>query len=255
MPDRRAGRRTADRSVTKALVVRSNFSGSCKEHDIRITIIGGPASGKSTLTDLLTADDAGIQTFGVRRFFAEQLTAGSELGDRVRAYVTSNAWIPDSIVVEGVVHELRNRLGRSFILEGMPGNAHQARLLDAVLTDHGLPLDAAIHVETPRNVAIERAARRQVCLRCDGGSHQVVLNRTGSCTGCGNPPSRRESDSGEAFLCRLDTHAGHAAELVEYYAQTGRLINVPGVTTPSDMHRRCRAALEAQKHSRQDITT
>jgi adenylate kinase len=196
---------------------------------MRIVIIGRPASGKSTLTDLLTARDPNLATFGVRRHFSAQVEAGTAVGNAVRAIVERNDWIPDELVVGAVRSLLESgELGSGFILEGMPGNREQARLLDALLAEHGLPLDCAVHVATPEPVCVARAARRTVCYRCDGGSHQAVrAANPDRCARCGGPVTPRDADATEPFTRRLALYRVQSREILGYYGAT-RVLTVDG---------------------------
>lgn len=199
---------------------------------MRITIIGRPASGKSTLTANMLARDQGLRSFGVRRHFAAEVERGTPTGLRVRDLVAGHQWIPDPIVVGAVDQVLSSgRLGSAFVFEGMPGNRAQARLLDAVLDRLALPLDGVIWVDTPEAVCRARAARRLVCYRCDGGSHEARrVEGTMRCASCGSAVTPRAADADQPLSARLALYQGQCAELRDYYGP--RVHRVDGTLTP-----------------------
>jgi adenylate kinase len=204
---------------------------------LRIAIVGRPASGKSTLTGNLLRENPSAGSFGVRRHFMEQIRAGSEIGRAAQGVVEAGGWIPDELVAKAVRRQLeRGTLGEEFIFEGMPGNRRQAELLDEVLDELGLPLTAAVHVDTPDEVCRQRASLRTVCDACDGGSHQAVEDpeRPGRCARCQGPITRRAADLPEYLAYRLDLHRRQGPEIVEFY-RGPRLIEVDGSNSPADV--------------------
>lgn len=206
---------------------------------MRITIIGGPASGKSTVTDHLRRTDPTLQAFGVRRHFGELIRSGSPLGRRAEPYAKANAWIPDEIVIAAVREQIwTGMLGPRIIFEGMPGNRRQAELLDDLLDEAELPLDYAVHVATPPPICQARAAARLVCERCDQGSHQAVIRSGNRCARCGGPVNRRVTDAPDRFVHRLAQHAVHHDELLAHY-RGRRLIEVDGAVDRASMLRQC----------------
>ncbi|MDX3078378.1 adenylate kinase family protein [Streptomyces sp. MI02-7b] len=197
---------------------------------IRVTIIGAPASGKSTLTDGILAADPAVRSFGVRSHFHFQVQARTPIGLEAEAVVNGGGWIPDELVAKAVRQEFADgNLGEQFVFEGMPGNRRQAELLDEVLEDVGLPLIGAIHVNTPEEVCLQRAAGRTVCVRCDGGAHQARSDpRDPSiCANCGGPITRRDADDPSYVVQRLELHRRQTPELVDFY-RGPRLLELDG---------------------------
>jgi adenylate kinase len=202
---------------------------------VRVVIVGRPAGGKSTLTDLLVDRCPGLRTFGVRRHFAQQVESGTAVGLAVREIVARGGWIPDDLVV-GAVRDLiaSGSLGPDFILEGMPGNREQAALLDLLLEELGLPLDCVLHVETPESVCLARAAERLVCYRCDGGSHQAVRSAAGSCARCGGPVTPRSADAVGPLTDRLSLYRTQSPEILDYYGAE-RVLVLDGCRRPTEI--------------------
>lgn len=199
---------------------------------MRITIIGRPASGKSTLTVNLLKRDPAMTSFGVRRHFAAEVERGTDTGRLVRDLVAGNQWIPDPIVVGAVDEALRDgRLGDAFVLEGMPGNGPQAVLLDELLGKHSLALHGVVWVDTPEAVCRARAARRLVCYACDGGSHEAYrVAGTMRCARCGTEVTPRAADADEPLSRRLALYERQCAELLDYYGP--RVHRVDGTQSP-----------------------
>jgi len=211
---------------------------------VRLVVIGAAASGKSTLTDLLVASHPGTSTFGVRRHFARQIELGTPAGLAVADVVKAQGWIPDRLVAAAVRSELiTGGLTHDFILEGMPGNFRQAQLLDEVLQDFDIPLDAAVHVDTPLELCASRSRQRRVCSYCDGGSHQAEFDSLANCIRCGRPVTRRGTDSPEEFAQRLALYTQQAPPLLDFYRDSDRLIAVAGEASPHKVLGACLAQL------------
>jgi adenylate kinase len=200
---------------------------------MRIVILGRPASGKSTLTAQLAARFPELGTFSVRRHFTRQVQLDTPVGNQVRDIVSANGWIPDDLVAAAVRDQFRSgALGPDFIMEGMPGNRRQAELLDELLDDLRMPLDAAVWVQTPEELCLNRAARRLVCYQCDGGSHQATaILGTMTCARCGGPVTKRSADAEEPFQQRLTSYRQQTEELASYYRDE-RTIEVDGRWAP-----------------------
>ncbi|WP_350352841.1 nucleoside monophosphate kinase [Microbacterium sp. A8/3-1] len=197
-----------------------------------VTVIGAPASGKSTLADGIKTRRPSVELFGVRRHFHEQIERGTALGDRARPYVDAGGWIPDEIVVEAVAQEFDDqRLRNEVVFEGMPGNRGQAALLDDLLDARGTPLQAVFWVDTPDPVCMARAAGRIVCYSCDGGAHQAVgmADDPGRCARCGEPLTARDGDDPLYLAHRLDLFHRQYAELFGYYGD--RVVRIDGLDT------------------------
>jgi adenylate kinase len=166
----------------------------------------------------------------------EAVRLGTELGRRADPIMKSGALVPDELVI-GII---RDRLGwddarKGFVLDGFPRTEAQAAALDAMLHESGIRLDAAVLIDVPVEVIVERIAGRRSCPACNGVFH-VEAKRPkveGVCDGCGSELVLRADDRPEATRVRIATYDEKTAPLVEWYRGRGLLKVVDG-TRPID---------------------
>lgn len=197
----------------------------------RVVVMGAPASGKSTLTRRIVAEHAGMASFAVRRYFADQIQHQTQLGRTAKPFADGGGWLPDTLVVAALRQEVAaGRFGSGFVLEGVPATVSQAILLDRFLEAAALPLTAIIHLDAPDEACLYRSARRTVCNRCDHGSAQAVPDerRPDRCGRCGGPIVRRVNDTVDLMSGRLTLHRTNIGPVLDYYRGDARLIQVDG---------------------------
>ena len=99
--------------------------------------------------------------------------------------------VPDELVVQMVIERLaRPDADRGVLLDGFPRTLTQARALDVELAERGGGVTAAIFLDVPTDVLVERLSGRRVCIGCQSTFHVVLqqLPFDGTC-----PRLRRSS--------------------------------------------------------------
>jgi adenylate kinase len=191
---------------------------------MRIVLLGPPASGKGTQAEVL------VQRFGVPKISTGDMlraakAAGTPLGVEAARYMADGKLVPDSVVI-GLVEE---RLAaadaqQGFILDGFPRTVPQAEALAALLAAKQMPLDAAVQIDVPHDLLVERATLR----RTDKRTGQVYHLKY-------NPPppgaelEHRDDDRVETVNKRLAEYDAMTAALLPHYAALGLLRRVDGV--------------------------
>ncbi len=123
----------------------------------RFLIVGPQGSGKGT-QGVLVAGAFEVPSISTGDVFRENISGGTELGERVQAIVEAGDLVPDELTCELV----RDRLAqpdaaRGFLLDGFPRNRAQVDDLEAFLASRGEALDAVIELVVPREESIAPA--------------------------------------------------------------------------------------------------
>ena len=143
----------------------------------RFLIVGPQGSGKGT-QGVLVAEAFGIPAVSTGDVFRENISSGTELGERVKSIVEAGDLVPDELTSELV----RDRLSQpdaagGFLLDGYPRNQGQLDDLDAFLTSRGESLDAVIELIVPREESISRLRRRAIEQGRTDDTEEVIANR------------------------------------------------------------------------------
>jgi adenylate kinase len=171
---------------------------------LRLLLVGAPGSGKGTQSTALAAlyDIEHISSGEVLRVEARN---DSPLGREVAAFQRRGDLVPDQVVFELVIPVVAAAAARGgYILDGFPRTVPQAMEAFDVAKRLGITLDAAIYLNVPEPVLLQRLLARA-----------------------------RPDDSAEVIRHRLEVFVETTSPLLAYYRrQRGILVEVDGDQAP-----------------------
>jgi adenylate kinase len=168
---------------------------------VRLLLLAPPGAGKGTQGERLAAW-SGAEHIAAGDLLRAEAQTGSALGREIAACQASGDLVPDQIVLDVLIPAITAAAARAgFILDGFPRNLSQAVAAAELATSLGLTLQAAIYLQAPEAVLIER-----------------LLNRASQ--------DGRTDDRADVIRHRLQVYAETTGALVPYYADRGILVSV-----------------------------
>lgn len=191
-----------------------------------LILLGPPGAGKGTQARMLE-DSFGLVQLSTGDLLRAAVAAGTEAGKAAKSVMESGGLVSDEIVIA----ILRDRLGepdcaKGVILDGFPRTAVQAEALDALLSETGQKINAAISLEVDDDAMVTRVAGRYTCGGCGEGYHDTFKQPkvAGACDKCGGTEmKRRADDNAETVASRLAAYHEQTAPLIAYYDGKGVL--------------------------------
>jgi adenylate kinase len=168
---------------------------------VRLLLLAPPGAGKGTQGERLAAW-SGAEHIAAGDLLRAEAQTGSALGREIAACQASGDLVPDQIVLDVLIPAITAAAARTgFILDGFPRNLSQAVAAAELATRLGLTLQAAVYLQAPEAVLIQR-----------------LLNRASQ--------DGRADDKADVIRHRLQVYAQTTGALVPYYAQRGILVTV-----------------------------
>jgi adenylate kinase len=186
---------------------------------VRLVLIGPPGSGKGTQAARLTERfDAPTVAFG--EVFSDHKERGTDLGQKAAEQIDKGELVPDEIVVSMARERLAEPdVSQGFLLDGFPRTVPQAEELESLLDEKGLSLDAAIYLQVPNDVVVERLSARSETEDRDDDDEQTVRNR-------------------------LRVFDESTSPLLDHYRDKGLLVEIDGVGDEAEVFGRIAKELE-----------
>jgi adenylate kinase len=180
-----------------------------------VILLGPPGSGKGTQAARLR-DERGFVALATGDLLRAARDAGSELGRRAAEYMDRGDLVPDDLILTMVREAMAGLDGEPVLLDGFPRTVAQADALAGALAGHGRELTAAVLIDVPDDLVVERIGSR----------------------GQG-----REDDRPETVRERLRVYHRETEPLVAYYRDHGLLRSVDGAQDADAVAAEIRAAL------------
>src|SRR6056297_817371 len=133
---------------------------------MRLILLGAPGAGKGTVAKQLTAIDGSVQ-ISTGDILRAAVKGGTELGKQTKAYMDAGDLVPDELIMGIMKERLREPdCQAGFLLDGFPRTIPQAEQLRELLKDIDVELDAAVNLDVPRDVILDRLTTRRTCVDC-----------------------------------------------------------------------------------------
>ena len=211
---------------------------------MRVIFLGPPGAGKGTQAQILQKR-FGAKQISTGDILRENRNKGTELGKLAESYMVSGALVPDEVIIKMIEAELQ-KLDGGFIMDGFPRTVAQAQAFDALLEQHGTPLDAVVLFDADRDTLFTRLTARWVNPR-NGRSYNSVTNPprvAGVDDEDGGELVQREDDKPETVTKRLEVYERQTAPLIDYYRGTGILTEVNALAPVDEVTRELVSKLE-----------
>jgi len=212
---------------------------------MRLILVGPPGAGKGTQATHLAAHYK-IPHISTGDIFRANLKNGTDLGKKAQSFMDRGELVPDSVTNEMVKDRLGNNdVTGGFLLDGFPRNTNQAQVLDQILIEKKMPLDAVLELKIDNAEIIKRLSGRRTCQGCGASSH-VEFDKpkvSGVCDKCQGTLYQREDDKEDVVARRLEIYTQQTQPIISFYNALGLLKNISALGEVSEITKRAIAAL------------
>jgi adenylate kinase len=186
---------------------------------VRFVLVGPPGAGKGTQATVVSTR-LGVPHISTGDLFRHNVGQSTPLGLEAKQYMDAGQLVPDSVTNAMVADRLsQDDVEPGFLLDGYPRNPAQVDVLDELLVQRGVALDAVVELVVDRDEITGRLLERA---RQQG----------------------RADDTAEVIAARFDVYDAETAPVVAVYRERGLLRVVDGLGAVPDVTARVLAALE-----------
>jgi adenylate kinase len=183
-----------------------------------IVILGPPGVGKGTQAIILS-ERTGLAHISSGELFRENIKNQTELGMLAQTFMSRGELVPDDVTI-GMI---RKRLSRpdckiGAILDGFPRTPAQADALDAMLAEFDGQVDVVPFIMGNDDVLVDIFNQKF-----------SPPKEPGICDLDGSELYQRDDDKPETVKRRIQVYLEQTAQLLSYYRDNGKLVEIDGM--------------------------
>jgi adenylate kinase len=212
---------------------------------VYIILLGAPGAGKGTQAVMLAEKKKLVQVAS-GDLFRKALADETDLGKKAKEYMDKGQLVPDEITIQMVLERLAEPdVKEGAILDGFPRNLEQAKALDEALEKQSKGIDNVVYIKVSEGELLKRLGGRWICRNCQAPYHEVDSppKVKGVCDRCGGELYQRDDDNVETVKKRLEVYFAETSPLIDYYKKAGKLLEIDGEGSTTDINRRIVTAL------------
>ncbi len=197
---------------------------------MKLVMLGPPGAGKGTQAKKL-AEVIGVPHISTGDIFRRNIMEKTPLGKKASVFMDRGDLVPDEITVAMVEDRLGQAdCGDGFILDGFPRTVPQAVELDKMLENMDTTLNGVVEIVVGDGEILHRLLNRRACPVC-GRIYHLIFNppcRENTCDDDGATLIHRSDDTREVIKNRIAVYKEKTGPLVDYYRNSGKLLQVNG---------------------------
>jgi adenylate kinase len=183
---------------------------------MRLLLIGAPGAGKGTQAERLS-ERFGITHISSGDLLRQHVKDQTALGQTIKSYVDQGDLVPDAVVMDMLRKPVVAAAETGgYVLDGFPRTVEQAKAAFQVAQALGAEVQAAVHLDVPREDLVRR-----------------LLSR-----------GRGSDDTEEVIGHRLQVYLDNTVPLLDYYAGREWMFAVDGSQPPDAVHEEIVARLK-----------
>ena len=204
-----------------------------------LILLGAPGAGKGTQAAFLS-QELGLVHIASGDLFREAQRNETELGLLAKSYMEKGELVPDSVTIDLLLERIATPdCRRGVILDGFPRNLEQARALDRALALQKQAIDKAVYIRVSQEELLRRLSERWICRECQTPYHPVTSppRVAGRCDRCDGELHQRADDASDVVKKRLEVYFAETFPLIDYYQNSGKLVEVNGEQNVEEVSR------------------
>ncbi len=211
--------------------------------ELNLILLGPPGAGKGTQASRLT-EDFGLPYIGTGDLLRRHVEEQTDLGKQAQEQMDSGGLVADDLDIAMILEKIDEEGDDGFLLDGFPRTLPQADALAEELEKRDRRLTAALLIDAPDDVVVQRLSGRRQC--SDGHLYHVDFDppkHENRCDQDGKPLHQRKDDEPEKVKKRLATYHNETEPLIDYYEERGLLRRFDGTRDKVEVHDHIRATL------------
>ena len=195
-----------------------------------IIFLGAPGAGKGTQASIM-AKELNLIHIASGDLLRQAIEQGTEIALQAKSYMEKGKLVPDEITIQMVLERMSATDCESgVILDGFPRNLKQAKALDRALAEQAKAVDKVVYIKVSEEELTRRLSGRWICRNCQTPCHSTDSPPEiwVECDRCGGELYQRTDDTPSTVKERLKVYFAETAPLIDYYTQSGKLLEIDG---------------------------